>query len=64
MSQEVTSGSWRAWGAAELRNGTSSEHFFAWIPWRRRLLVRWEFYPLNFLGLFQLTAICILLRHF
>src|SRR5499427_5469697 len=40
------------------------ERFFAWIQWRRRLLVRWEFYPRNFLGFVQLAAICILLRHF
>ena len=40
------------------------ERFFAWLQWRRRLLVRWEFYPRNFLGFVQLAAICILLRHF
>jgi transposase len=40
------------------------ERFFAWIQWRRRLLVRWEFYPRNFLGFVQLAAICILLHHF
>jgi len=40
------------------------ERFFAWLQWRRRLLVRWEFYPHNFLGFVQLAAICILLRHF
>jgi len=26
------------------------ERFFARIQWRRRLLVRWEYYPINFLG--------------
>ena len=26
------------------------ERFFAWIQWQRRILVRWEFYPNNFLG--------------
>jgi len=40
------------------------ERFFAWIQWRRRSLVRWEFYPRNFLGFVQLACICILLRHF
>src|SRR5437879_11246962 len=40
------------------------EMFFAWIQWRRRLLVRWEYYPRNFLGFVQLAAICILLRQF
>jgi transposase len=40
------------------------ERFFAWMQWRRRLLVRWEYYPMNFLGFVQLAAICILLKHF
>ena len=40
------------------------ERFFAWIQWRRRLLVRWEYYPINFLGFVQLAAICIPLRQF
>jgi transposase len=26
------------------------ERFFAWIQWQRRILVRWEYYPQNFLG--------------
>lgn len=32
------------------------EHFFAWIQWRRLLLVRWEFYPQNYLGFVQLAC--------
>ena len=40
------------------------ERFFAWMQWQRRLLVRWEYYPANFLGFVQLAAICILLRQF
>jgi transposase len=40
------------------------ERFFAWMQWQRRLLVRWEYYPSNFLGFVQLAAICILLRQF
>ncbi len=40
------------------------ERFFTWMQWRRRLVVRWEYYPMNFLGFVQLAAICILLRHF
>jgi len=40
------------------------ERFFAWMQWQRRLLVRWEYYPTNFLGFVQLAAICILLRQF
>jgi len=40
------------------------ERFFVWIQWQRRLLVRWEYYPTNFLGFVQLAALCILLRQF
>jgi transposase len=40
------------------------ERFFGWIQWRRRVLVRWEFYRRNFLGFVQLAAICIPLRQF
>lgn len=40
------------------------ERFFAWIQWQRRLLVRWEYHPINFLGFVQLAALCILLKRF
>lgn len=40
------------------------ERFFAWMQWHRRLLVRWEYYPANFLGFVQLAAICIMLKRF
>src|SRR5437762_10514821 len=40
------------------------ERFFAWIQWRRRLLVRWEFYPQNFLGFVQLACLLIHFRQF
>jgi len=40
------------------------ERFFAWMQWKRRLLVRWEFYPANFLGFVQLAALSILLKGF
>ena len=40
------------------------ERFFARIQWRRRLLVRWEFYPQNFLGFVQLACLLILFRQF
>ncbi len=33
------------------------ERFFAWLQWQRRLLVRWEYYPANFLGFVQLAAL-------
>ena len=40
------------------------ERVVAWIQWRRRLLVRWEFYPQNFLGFVQLACLLILFRQF
>jgi len=40
------------------------ERFFAWLQWHRRLLVRWEFYAINFLGFVQLASIVILLKQF
>lgn len=40
------------------------ERFFAWLQWQRRILVRWEFYSVNFLGFVQLAAIVILLKQF
>ncbi len=38
------------------------ERFFAWLQWKRRLLVRWEYYAGNFLGLVQLASITMLLK--
>lgn len=40
------------------------ERFFAWLQWKRRLLVRWEYYAANFLGFVQLASITMLLRQF
>ncbi|MGZ5927518.1 MAG: ATP-binding cassette domain-containing protein [Rhizomicrobium sp.] len=40
------------------------ERFFAWLHWKRRLLVRWEYYAANFLGFVQLASITILLKRF
>jgi transposase len=40
------------------------ERFFAWMPWHRRLLVRWEHYLTSFRGFVQLPAVCILLQQF
>jgi len=40
------------------------ERFFAWIQWQRRILVRWEFYPENFLGFVQLACLVVLFRQF
>jgi transposase len=40
------------------------ERFFAWLHWKRRLLVRGEYYATNFLGFVQLASITMLLRQF
>lgn len=40
------------------------ERFFAWIQYKRRTLVRWEFYPANYLGFVQLAAISLYLNRF
>jgi transposase len=40
------------------------ERFFAWLQWHRRLLVGWEYYAENFLGLVKLASISILLKRF
>ena len=40
------------------------ERYFAWLQWKRRLLVRWEYYALNFLGFVQLASITMLLKRF
>jgi hypothetical protein len=38
------------------------ERFFAWIQWQRRILVRWEFYPKNFVGFVQLACLAVLFK--
>jgi transposase len=40
------------------------ERFFAWLQWKRRLLIRWEYYASNFLGFVQLPSITMLLKQF
>ena len=40
------------------------ERFWAWLHNFRRLVVRYEFHPDNFLGFLQLACILILLRRF
>jgi transposase len=40
------------------------ERFFAWLQWKRRLLIRWEYYASNFLGFVQLASITMLLKRF
>lgn len=40
------------------------ERFFAWLQWKRRLLVRWEYCATNFLGFVQLASITMLPKQF
>ena len=40
------------------------KHFFSWMQWQWRLLVRLEYHPLTFLGFAQLASIVILLMQF
>jgi transposase len=39
------------------------ERLFAWLHNFRRVVIRWEYYPANFLGMVQLACAVILLRH-
>jgi transposase len=39
------------------------ERLFAWLHNYRRVVIRWEYYPENFLGMVQLACAIILLRH-
>jgi transposase len=39
------------------------ERLFAWLHNFRRVVIRWEYYPQNFLGMVQLACAVILLRH-
>jgi transposase len=40
------------------------ERFFAGLPWKRRVLIRWEYDASNFLGFVQLACITMLLKQF
>jgi len=40
------------------------ERFFAWLHNFRRLVIRWEYYEHNILGMVQLACILILLRRY
>lgn len=40
------------------------ERFFAWLQWKQRLLVRWEYGAANLLGFVQLASITMLLKQF
>ena len=39
------------------------ERLFAWLHNYRRIVIRWEYNPANFLGMVQLACAIILLRH-
>lgn len=39
------------------------ERLFAWLHNFRRVVIRWEYYPENFLGMVQLACPVILLRY-
>jgi transposase len=39
------------------------ERWFAWLHNFRRVVIRWEYYPENFLGMVQRACAVILLRH-
>jgi transposase len=39
------------------------ERLFAWLHNYRRIVIRWEYYPENFLEMVQLACAVILLRH-
>ncbi|MGH9474760.1 MAG: hypothetical protein ACRD1C_00355 [Terriglobales bacterium] len=39
------------------------ERRFAWLPWFRRLVTRYEYDADNFFGMLQLGCILIVLRH-
>lgn len=39
------------------------ERFFAWLNNYRRVVVRWEYHPENYLGFLHLACLLILLRH-
>ncbi len=38
------------------------ERYFAWLQWKRRLVVRWEYSASNFLGFVELASITMLLK--
>lgn len=39
------------------------ERLFAWLHNYRRIVIRWEYHPENFLGMVHLACAVILLRH-
>lgn len=39
------------------------DRLFAWLPWSRRLVTRWEYHIENFFGMVRLGCVKLLLRH-
>jgi len=50
-------------GLRRYRRRWKVERLFAWLHNYRRIVVRWERYPDNFLGMVHLASAIILLRH-
>ena len=50
-------------GLRRYRRRWKVERLFAWLHNFRRTVIRWEYYPENFLGMVQLACAIILLRH-
>jgi transposase len=50
-------------GLRRYRRRWKIERLFAWLHNFRRVVIRWEYYPENFLGMVQLACAVILLRH-
>jgi transposase len=40
------------------------ERFLAWLHWKQRLLIRWEYDATNFPGFVQLACLTMLLKQF
>jgi hypothetical protein len=47
---------------ASLRPALAGGTVFAWLQWKQRLVVLWEYYASNFLGFVELASITMLLK--
>jgi len=47
----------------QYRRRWKTERLFAWLHNFRRVVIRWEYYPENFLGMVQLACALIFLRY-
>lgn len=50
-------------GLRRYRKRWRIERLFAWFNNYRRLVVRWEYHPENYLGFLRLACLVILLKH-